>query len=480
VTPLLSTAILRTQSDERLVALARDGHERAFEALIERYRKPLMRHVRRVLPEARAEDALQQAFLNAWTALERGVEVREPRAWLYRVSQNAALNALRSPGYDYAELRDSLRSPHAGPDEDHERRWVIGRTLASIAALPENQREALLRTAVEGRSQEQVAAELGLSEGAVRGLVYRARTTLRAAATAVTPSPLIGWAVAIASGGAPATERIAQIAAGGGTASVGAALAKTGAVVAVTGILATGAVTVRDQGGGRTGEDKAEAETVGSHPAGAGAVPTVASVTGAGQATGAALDPHRPDGHGLGKHGRSGNNGRGPSGKDHGQFGEHGRGNPQGRRNDPDASHGKSGDVSHGSPGEKHIESGGRGSDSSGSGSSGSGHDGGTITSEHSGSGSGSSGSGDGGGSNSGPGGGGETPGSGDGGGGSGSGSSGDGGGTTTSSDGNGGSGSSGPGPGTTTTSSRESGDGSSSSGSHDSTTTDIVPAPTS
>jgi RNA polymerase sigma factor (sigma-70 family) len=466
VTPLVSNAILRAQSDERLVALARDGHERAFEALIERYRKPLMRHVRRVLPESRAEDALQQAFLNAWTALERGVEVREPRAWLYRVAHNAALNALRSPGYDYAELRDSLRSPHTGPDEDHERRWVIGRTLASVAALPENQREALLRTAVEGRSQEQVAAELGLSEGAVRGLVYRARTTLRAAVTAVTPSPLIGWAVAMASGGMPGStaERIAQLAAGGGTASFGAALAKAGAVVAVTGLVATGAVTVRDQGGGRSGEDKAEAETVGSHSDGASLVPTVA-----GQVTGAAPGAGHSDDHGLGRRGgseRHGNNGHGPAGKDHGHVGDQGRGNPHGTRNDASVSHGQSGE-SHGIPGEKRIESsGGRRPDSSGpgpSGSSGSGHDGGTTTGEH----SGSSGPDGGGSPNSGPGGGSEPSG-----GGSPNSGPGDGGGTTTTStDGHGGSDSSGPGPGTITAPS-VSGDGSSGSGSNDTVTT--------
>ena len=141
-----------------------------------------------------------------------------------------------------------MRSHAVGPAEDHERRWVMRRTLAGLAALPEAQREALLRTAVEGRSQEQVAAELGLSEGAVRGLVYRARTALRAAATALTPAPLVGWAAAFASSDAPmnAAERIAQVAAGGGTASVGAVLAKAGAVVAITARAGAGGVAVRD------------------------------------------------------------------------------------------------------------------------------------------------------------------------------------------------------------------------------------------
>jgi hypothetical protein len=49
-----SLTLLRTQSDERLIALARAGHERAFEAIVERYRRPLLRHARRLVSEARA------------------------------------------------------------------------------------------------------------------------------------------------------------------------------------------------------------------------------------------------------------------------------------------------------------------------------------------------------------------------------------------------------------------------------------------
>src|ERR671939_787090 len=104
-----SVTLLRTQSDERLVALARAGHERAFEAIVERYRRQLGRETRRYLPEARAEDALQQTWVAAWTALARGDDVRELRPWLYRIAHNTALNQLRVSGYDYAQLREALR-----------------------------------------------------------------------------------------------------------------------------------------------------------------------------------------------------------------------------------------------------------------------------------------------------------------------------------------------------------------------------------
>src|SRR3954447_6422378 len=94
--PVLSIPLLRTQSDRRLVALAADGHDRAFEAIVERYRKPLQRYLRRVLSEALAEDVLQATFVRAWQAVGSGTEVRDLRPWLYRIAHNQAINALRA------------------------------------------------------------------------------------------------------------------------------------------------------------------------------------------------------------------------------------------------------------------------------------------------------------------------------------------------------------------------------------------------
>jgi RNA polymerase sigma factor (sigma-70 family) len=239
MTPLLSATLLRTQSDARLATLAREGNERAFEAIVERYRRGLHGYLRRMLPESRTEDALQQSFIKAWTALrEGGVQVRDLKPWLYRIAHNTALDALKKVGYDYEELEESLRSPSA-PDADLERRTVIRETLAGVAALPERQREALLRVAVEGQSRAQVAHDLGLSDGAVRQLVHRARMTLRAAATAITPLPLASWAAASREhGGGPAAHRVAELAAGGGAAGGASVLLKGGAVIVAAGALA--------------------------------------------------------------------------------------------------------------------------------------------------------------------------------------------------------------------------------------------------
>ena len=96
----MSLVLLRSQSDDRLVALARQGHERAFEAIVRRYRRPLHSACRRMVPDALAEDVLQQALVSAWAALRRGDDVRDLRAWLFRIVRNTAVSTLRRSGHD--------------------------------------------------------------------------------------------------------------------------------------------------------------------------------------------------------------------------------------------------------------------------------------------------------------------------------------------------------------------------------------------
>jgi hypothetical protein len=113
-------------------------------------------------------------------------------------------------------------------------------TLASVAVLPEMQREAILLSAVQGRSHQEVAEVLGVSSASVRGLLYRARTALRSAAAAVMPGPLVAWASGAGSRLAPGAAGIAELQAttGGET----TALVVKGAALAVAAALAAGAV----------------------------------------------------------------------------------------------------------------------------------------------------------------------------------------------------------------------------------------------
>ncbi|HWX87360.1 MAG TPA: RNA polymerase sigma factor, partial [Solirubrobacteraceae bacterium] len=89
-------ALLRLQSDERLIALIRRGQHAAFETLFSRYQSRLLAFCRHMLGSKEdAEDVLQEVFAAAFNAIladEREINVRP---WLYRIARNRSLNHLR-------------------------------------------------------------------------------------------------------------------------------------------------------------------------------------------------------------------------------------------------------------------------------------------------------------------------------------------------------------------------------------------------
>ena len=182
--------VLSTQSDERLVDLVRAGSDPAFEAIVERYRRALMRYVSRLLPPERAEDVVQQSFVKAYEAMHRDAAELNLRPWLYRIAHNGALNALRDRALRHAELDERIDGVER-PDQAFERAAGLRELLVAVQALPERQRDAILLRELEGRSYEEIAAALGVTDGAVRQLLNRARNSLRAAAAAVMPVPLV-------------------------------------------------------------------------------------------------------------------------------------------------------------------------------------------------------------------------------------------------------------------------------------------------
>lgn len=202
---LLSEVLLSTQTDERLCALVSSGHPSAFAVLADRHRAALLRTAARVGGQDGAEDVVQDALLQAWKGLTDGVEVRHARAWLHQIVRHTAINhGRRRVGVE--PLGDELASPQVIADQ-LANRDLARSVLAEIAALPERQREALIATEFGDRSRSEIAAELGVSEGAVRQLVHRARDSLRLAFSALIPYPLIAWFLRPRSGFA---ERLAR------------------------------------------------------------------------------------------------------------------------------------------------------------------------------------------------------------------------------------------------------------------------------
>jgi RNA polymerase sigma factor (sigma-70 family) len=371
---LAGSALLHTQSDERLVDLTRAGNDRAFEAIVARYRRPLLRYSRRLLPAERAEDAVQQAFLNAYRAIGAGEAELNLRPWLYRVVHNASLSLLRQNGWSHEELDDQFDGVQQPPQavEQSER---LREVVRAVQDLPERQRNAMVLRELEGRSYEEIATTLGVSGGAVRQLLNRARTNLRAAATAVTPFELAAALAARGQASAPLGERIAELCAGAGAGVGGlAGAAKLGTALVVAGAVAggtTGAGPLPDViGGDRPGAEPAVASDASGRSAGADA----RARTSAGED---ARAEHRGrDGKGTGGDGDEDHRSREADDESGEGEGEDRRGRDDDRsgsgggdaRYDDEPDDDRSGSSGSGSGG-----SGSSGDDSSGSGSSGSG-----------------------------------------------------------------------------------------------------------
>ncbi|MDE3069424.1 MAG: sigma-70 family RNA polymerase sigma factor [Acidobacteriota bacterium] len=243
MSPLISDALLRAQSDDRLATLAGQGHERAFGVLVERYRPSLVRAATRIVGPDRAEDVSQQALLGAWRALQSGARVRHVRGWLFQALRHTIYTE-HARTRQHAELADDLADPRP-TSVLAEQNIELAATLAALASLPDHQRVAIAQTELAGRSRRDIARDLGLSEGAVRQLVHRARVTLRQAVTALTPLQLAELA-ARTRGGSRLSEHVAQLTAAGsaGAGGVAAAGAGSGAALVGAGTMIKGAAAL--------------------------------------------------------------------------------------------------------------------------------------------------------------------------------------------------------------------------------------------
>lgn len=175
-------------SDLDLVALARDGADRAFSELLRRHKPALYGFVRRYVGDAdSAVDVVQETFVAAWRALAR-YDARRPFAvWLRAIALNKCRDRARRLAVRRFILgeKDELSAeaqeqPDPAPFGEArliptQRRAVIQK---AIDRLPEKLKEPLLLTYFDEMTQQEAADILGVTLKTVETRVYRARQRL--------------------------------------------------------------------------------------------------------------------------------------------------------------------------------------------------------------------------------------------------------------------------------------------------------------
>lgn len=174
------------ESDAQAVAAALSGHQAGFAWLMERHRASVFRFARGHLgDDDEALDITQECFVSAFAALRRYDEARSFRTWLLAIAVNkcrdwARRRAVRRFFTFALPLEDAFTVADSapGPEDALASRQDAARIRAALAALPANLREPLVLCTVEGLSQLEAGAVLGINRKAVETRIYRARQKL--------------------------------------------------------------------------------------------------------------------------------------------------------------------------------------------------------------------------------------------------------------------------------------------------------------
>jgi RNA polymerase sigma factor (sigma-70 family) len=171
--------LLPFTSDERLVALTRAGNQHAFELIYDRHHRGILSFCRHMLSSREeAEDAVQHTFMAAYRDMVGSDKPLQVRAWLYAIARNRCLSILRQRrDKPLGELEDV---PTEGLADEVQRRQDLQDLLRDLAALPEEQRAALVLAEIGDLPHHEIAAVIGCPKDKVKALVFQARSSLHA------------------------------------------------------------------------------------------------------------------------------------------------------------------------------------------------------------------------------------------------------------------------------------------------------------
>jgi RNA polymerase sigma-70 factor (ECF subfamily) len=161
-----------------------------FDRLFEEFSAPIYNYVLRMVGDPdRAADITQDTFIKAYRKLDSVTEETSTRSWLYRIATNTAIDDMRRRKFVTPMGADEERHRQRPDDRPGPEAQVMASTLderiqRALQQLRPNHRQCLLLSDLEDMSAHQIGDVMGLSYGAVRTLLCRARNEMRQALAA--------------------------------------------------------------------------------------------------------------------------------------------------------------------------------------------------------------------------------------------------------------------------------------------------------
>ena len=163
-----------------LVTRARAGDLDAYDALIARHQQAALRVAAVVAGSADAEDAVQEALVKAWRALDRFRDGSPFRPWLLRIVANEARNRRRGAGRRRALALRLVERAAPGPEDQVLAGDDRRRLTEALLSLPDKDRVVLALRYFAELSEADMATALDCSPGTVKSRLSRAKERLRA------------------------------------------------------------------------------------------------------------------------------------------------------------------------------------------------------------------------------------------------------------------------------------------------------------
>lgn len=177
--------------DAKLVARVQAGDKAAFDLLVLKYQRKILRLLSRMLrDQSEIEDVMQEAFIKAYRALPQFRGDSAFYTWLYRIAINTARNWMASqsrrpssPSLHQSEDGETFDEIDNLTDINTPESLLASREIAesvndSIQALPAELRTAIVLREIEGLSYEEIAQAMGCPIGTVRSRIFRAREAI--------------------------------------------------------------------------------------------------------------------------------------------------------------------------------------------------------------------------------------------------------------------------------------------------------------
>jgi len=153
--------------EKNLLRQVAAGDERAFTKVFDHYHQRLGAHIYRITrSESVAEELVHDVFLKIWRNRELLSEIENFSVYLFVVSKNAALNALKKIAAERAKFTELDDATEGEPEQPNDYRYAL--IDEAIDQLPPQQREVYLLSRHQRLSYHEIALQMGLSKETVK------------------------------------------------------------------------------------------------------------------------------------------------------------------------------------------------------------------------------------------------------------------------------------------------------------------------